>query len=360
MALRLKYSDDGTVQVLRDGEDESIDPRTIDWRAGEQPLTVPQMRARLAAVQQALERPRSEAFETFLRFGRRGLTDEMRAQTTVTAGGGYTIQGSYEKDFIAAMKQFDPILGISTNFETPTGAAGDYPVDDDVLSGRIVAESGQATETDVTVGTLPLVKAPKHGSDIVRVSIELLQDAYTVFDTLVSPVLSRRLARSVAATAVARLLTDADTSVTAASTTVVLPSEILDLMAAVDPAHSQVGVFLMNEATLTSLKKFTAYTAGYYPNMIGTDPQGRATVFGKAVFSSPSMPALGAGNKAVAFGNFKRFYVRTVALSLVLMRYDERYAEFAQAGFQMFWRAQGALAKSTNTPVAVRLLACHS
>jgi HK97 family phage major capsid protein len=165
--------------------------------------------------------------------------------------------------------------------------------------------------------------------------------------------------RSFAATAITRLLADADVAVTAASTTAVVPSEVLDLMAAVDPAHSRVGVFL-NEATLTTLRKFCAYTAGYYPNMIGTDSQGRETVFGKPVFSSPSMPALGAGAKVIAFGNFKRFYIRSVAGSLVLQRYDERYAEYAEVGFSMAWRAQAAMAKSTNNPVPVRLLACHS
>jgi hypothetical protein len=96
------------------------------------------------------------------------------------------------------MKQFDPILHISTNFETQTGAAGNFPIDDDVLSGRILAESGAATQTDVT---------------------------------------------------------------------------------------------------------FTG--------------------------------------------------------SLVLQRYDERYAEYAEVGFSMAWRAQAAMAKSTNNPVPVRLLACQ-
>ncbi len=52
----------------------------------------------------------------------------------------YVIQAAFEKQFIAAMKQFDPILDISTSFETPTEAAGDFPVDDDLLSGRVVNE----------------------------------------------------------------------------------------------------------------------------------------------------------------------------------------------------------------------------
>jgi hypothetical protein len=64
--------------------------------------------------------------------------------------------------------------------------------------------------------------------------------------------------------------------------------------------------------------------------------------------------------QVIAFGNFKRFYIRSVAGSLVLQRYDERYAEYAEVGFSMAWRAQAAMAKSTNNPVPVRLLACRS
>ncbi len=354
MPIKIKYNDHDA--------DVTIDPRDIDFRSADDllPMTKEQRRARIAQFDNEQRRAYQEAFGTFLQYGKRGLTDEQRAQSTTTSGGGYLIQAAFEKQFVAMMKQYDPILDISNNFETPTGAAGDFPIDDDALSGRVVAESGAATETDTTFGSLPLVKCPKHGSDMLRVPLELLQDSFTTFDTLMQPVLARRLARSVAATAVTRLLADGDVATTAASTTAVVPGEILDLIAAVDPAHSRVGVFLMAEATLTSLKKYTAYTAGYFPNMLGVDAQGREAVFGKAVYSSPSMPALGAGNKVIAFGNFSRFYMRTVAGSLVLQRYDERYAEYAQAGFQMFWRAQAAMAKSTNSPVPVRLLANHA
>ena len=116
----------------------------------------------------------------------------------------------------------------------------------------------------------------------------------------------------------------------------------------------------MAEATLTSLKKQTAYTANNFPNMIGTDPQGNATLFGKVVYSSPSMPAIGASNTPIAFGNLNRFYLRTVARSLVLKSYPKRYAEYGQTSFEMFWRAQGTLVLSASAPVPVRLLQCHS
>lgn len=357
MKAKLVRNDDGEmelVQVPEDG-DEPFDPQLVDWRGGEVALTMGQRRTMLAQFEEQRARVYRKALGTYLRQGKRALTDEMRAQSTTTSGGGFLIQAAYEKQFIAMMKQYDPILEISTNFETPTGEAGNFPIDDDSSSGQIVAESGTSTETDTTFGSLPLIKCPKHGSDMLRVPLELLQDAFTTFDTLIAPVLSRRLARSVAATAITRLLADADVAATTASPTAVTAAEVLDLMGGLDPAHSRVGVFLMNESTLTALKKLTTYVG-----MVGMDAAGRTTIFQKTVFSSPSMPDIGADAKPIAFGNFSRFYIRSVAGSLVLLRYDERYAEFAQAGFQMFWRAQGAMAKSTNNPVPIRVLACHS
>lgn len=183
---------------------------------------------------------------------------------------------------------------------------------------------------------------------------------FTTFDDIISPILARRVARAVAADGIASLMADSDVSVTTAGQTVILPTEILDLMGSLDPAHSQVGAFLMNETTLTALKKFTAYMAGYYPNMIGANSAGRTTIFGKTVFSSPSMDSPGAGKKSVACGNLSRFYFRSVAGSLQLQRLDERYAEFGQCGFQTFWRCHGHLAKSASAPLPVRFLANHS
>lgn len=351
--------------AFREGDEVPIEERDFRSNDDKKPLTRRQRRARISSLADMIERPRHdaarEAFETFLRDGLKGLTPEQRAQTTDSSGGGYLIQGAYERQFIETMKQYDPILDLGTMFTTPTGAAGDFPVDDDAVVGEVVAENATITQTDTTFASLPLAKCPKHSSKILRVPLELLQDAFTTFETVIAPILARRLARSVAATAIAKLVADADVGATTAAAGSVTGSEILDLMGVVDAEHAQVGSFLMNESVLTALKKQTSYgTAGNFPNMLGTDPEGRATLFGKPVYSSPSMASIGANAKIAAFGNFRRFYVRTVARSLVLQSFPERYAEYAQTAFTMFWRAQGALAKSTNTPVPVRLLQCHS
>ena len=156
--------------------------------------------------------------------------------------------------------------------ETPTGAAAVFPIDDDVVSGAIVAESAASTAGAVTFDAISFVKCPQTRSNIIRVPLELLQDAFTTFDTLVSPVLARRIARAISAAGVTSLIADSDVAVTAASTTAATAAEILDLMGSLDPAHSKVGGFLMNETTLTAIKKLTTYVG-----MVSTDAAGRAT-----------------------------------------------------------------------------------
>lgn len=95
------------------------------------------------------------------------------------------------------MKQFDPLLDLGTQYQTPTGAARDFPLDDDVVVGGIVAESGTSAAVAITFGSLALDRCPQHRSNLIRASLELLEDAFATFDTLIQPVLARRLARSV-------------------------------------------------------------------------------------------------------------------------------------------------------------------
>lgn len=358
MKLKHVYMKDGTVEEIPIFEDGEV--RSLDFSDEIVPPTLEQRRAQLAQYDSTRAHAYREALGTFLVLGKRGLDDEQRSQTTTTTGGGFLIQEEYYRRFIATMQQQDQLLAVGTMITTPTGGALTVPVDDDVVIGETVNESGASTADAVTFDSISFVKCPKKGSKILRVPLELLQDAFTTFDSIIGPILARRVARAVAADAIATLITDSDVAVVAAGTSVILPSEVLDLMGSLDAAHSQVGAFLMNETTLTALKKFTANTSAYFPTMIGTDSAGRTTVFGKPVYSSPSMDSPGADKQPIAFGNLSRFYFRSVAGSLQLQRLDERYAEFGQAGFQIYWRCHGHLAKSASAPLPIRFLANHS
>jgi hypothetical protein len=64
------------------------------------------------------------------------------------------------------------------------------------------------------------------------------------------------------------------------------------------------------------------------------------------------MPAATTGLKPILFGDLSAFIRREVEGSYVVKTFHERYAEFAQVGYEAFWRIDGALAKgATIVPV---------
>ncbi len=64
--------------------------------------------------------------------------------------------------------------------------------------------------------------------------------------------------------------------------------------------------------------------------------------------------------KAISFGDHSRLIRREVARSLVLRAYPERFAEYGQTAFELFWRVQFAQAKGSVGPMPCRLLVMHA
>ncbi|KKK85261.1 hypothetical protein LCGC14_2775050, partial [marine sediment metagenome] len=57
-------------------------------------------------------------------------------------------------------------------------------------------------------------------------------------------------------------------------------------------------------------------------------------------------------NETVIFGDFSHYVIRR-CLNPILMRLEERYAEFFQTGFVMFERWDSDLINGATTPLAV-------
>jgi HK97 family phage major capsid protein len=357
MPIRLKYDSDGHAEVVQDDEDVPIEER--DFRDGTEEPSMDERRRRIGAFQATERAAQKRAFEEFLRVQEAG---EARAQAEGTASaGGYVVPDFFTGLFLENLAAADPLFSAARVIETPTGDDTRIPLDDDTSVATQVAENqASVTTSPVVFDAISFTKTPMWRTGMIRVPRELVQDSGFDLSGLLAGVFGRRFARGCGAAFVTQLLSDASVGTTTASPTAILPTEILDLMSSLDSSHSMIGAFLMNESVLTALKKQTAGTSANYPGMLGTDPEGRVTVFGKTVFSSPSMPNATAALKPVAFGRLDRFVVRRVRASLAIMSFPERYAEFLQVGFEGHLRIQAALAKTTNAPAAIKLLAMHA
>jgi HK97 family phage major capsid protein len=239
-------------------------------------------------------------------------------------------------------------LPFATILPSETGADLPIPTDNETaVEGEIITENSQHNEGDIAFGQVVL-QSFLYSSKIVRVSVQLMDDAGFDFGAYVLRKLGERIGRVTAkhwitGTGVAQprgIVTAAPVGVTAASATAVTYDELVDLLHSVDPVYRQKGTWLMSDTTYAALRKLKdGQQRALYGDMANAEPN---MLLGHKVSIDPNMPSMTSGNKAILFGDLSSYYVRVVKGPRVL-RLEERYADFAQLGFLAFLRADGDL-----------------
>lgn len=320
-----------------------------------------------AGVSSSHEEPGARAFHNFLKFGINGLSADERDQVNRRAsliddtamfqaaqsvstgsGGGYAVPDAAMAPLVEALKLSGGILGNSTIIQSETGADLPIPTDNETAAmGEIVPENSQHNEGDLALGQVVL-QSFLYSSKIVRVSIQLMDDAGFNFGEFVLRKLGERLGRVTAShwatgdgsSKPRGLVTAAGVGVTAASATAVTYDELVNLLHSVDPLYRAGGSWVMNDTTFSAIRKLKdSQNRPLYGDLGVNAP---TSLLGKPVVIDPGVPAMATGNKAIIFGNLKSYYIRLVKAPRVL-RLEERYADYGQLGFLSFLRADGDL-----------------
>lgn len=303
------------------------------------------------------------AFNNFLKHGVAGLGPEDRAimarrydagsiqaaQGTGSGGaGGFAVPDAALAPLVEALKQIGGVLPHCTIVPSQTGADLPIPTDNETaVEGEIVNENTEHSSGDVTLSQVVL-SSFLYSSKIVRISVQLMDDAGFEFGVYVMKKLGERIGRITAkhwvtgdgALKPRGVVTAATVGKTAASGTAVTYDELVDLLHSVDPIYRVNGKWLMNDVTYGALRKLKdGQQRALYGDMAGAAPN---MLLGHQISIDPNMPAMTTGNKAILFGDLKTYYVRLVKEPRVL-RLEERYAEFLQLGFLAFLRADGDL-----------------
>lgn len=326
-----------------------------------------------------------QAFRSWLRWGREGLSDveqrhtrilsgremreaiealppEVRAQTVTTTGGGYLIPVGFQAELDQAMLAFGGMRQAARVIQTASGNTLDWPtVNDTANKGRLLAINTQATTTDVAYGQVQF-GAYKFSSDAVLVPVELAQDSAFDMDSHLRDLLSERLGRitnqyMTTGTGTAQpngIVTAAvDSAINISIGGGLTYANMVDIEHSVDPAYRALpGTGWMFHDDFLALVKKLLDSNGRPIFRPATEAPGNVdTVLGYPVFINQDVPDPGtATNKAVLFGNFKKYIFRVVR-PMVLLRLVERYADYHQIGFLAFERADGDLIDAGTNPV---------
>jgi HK97 family phage major capsid protein len=290
------------------------------------------------------------------------VSESIRAAQSGGTGstGGFITPGAFSSRVQQIISQYDPLYDLAQELVTTNGNACIYPtVDDSAVNAAIKAQNADSDLADVTFGQAALAAASTYRTGMVVAATELVTDSAFNLDNLLATTFGFRLARTIGADFTATMLADAPTAVTTSSTTTISDAEVWSLIAALNDAYGPTASFMMRKSTYATLAQIKA-TSGNYVLPTGRDSVGRLTLCGFPCHFSASMGTLSAGSKPIAFGDFNAGFVkRVVANSLLVARFDERYAVYGEVGFQGSLRVSGALVKG-GTVSAIALLAMHS
>lgn len=317
-----------------------------------------------------------EVFAKVLRFGASSLTpeertvmmsnradlpNEVRAQATGDAGaGGYIVPEGFSGEIDRAMAAWGPMwdAAVVRELNTSTGAKLPWPtVDDTAEEGEAKAENAAVTDDgsgDVTFGEKSL-DAYVYSTKMVRIPMELLQDAAFDMEALLNDLFGERLGRTAnrlltVGTGVGQpngIVTASGQGKVAASGDAIAPDELIDLVHSVDPVYraSPKCRWQFNDTTLGTIRKLKDGQGNYLWQMgdVRTGEPDRLLAHPYSV--NQAMENIGAGAKPIIFGDHSRYVVRKVR-GFTILTLRERYAENFQIGMVGFKRFDGELLNS--------------
>lgn len=263
--------------------------------------------------------------------------------------GGYLVPDEYERTLVEALEEENVFRQMAKVIQTSSGDRK-IPVVASKGTASWIDEEGAFPESDDSFGQVS-IGAYKLGT-MIKVSEELLNDS--VFD--LQSYISREFARRIGAKeeeaffmgdgkgkplGVLAAKGGAETGVTAASATAVTADELIDLYYSLKSPYRKKSVWVLNDSTIKSIRKLKDTNGQYLwqPSLTAGTPD---TILGRPVKTSAYMPAIAAGAKSIAFGDFSYYWIAD-RQGRSFKRLNELFAATGQVGFLASQRVDGRL-----------------
>ena len=270
-------------------------------------------------------------------------------QVGTDSEGGYLVPDEYERTLVEALEEENIFRQMAKVIRTSSGDRK-IPVVASKGTASWIDEAGAYPESDDSFGQVS-IGAYKLGT-MIKVSEELLNDS--VFD--LQSYISREFARRIGAKEEEAFFTGdgkgkplgvlaatggAETGVTAASATAVTADELIDLYYSLKSPYRKKSVWVLNDSTIKSIRKLKDTNGQYLwqPSLTAGTPD---TILGRPVKTSAYMPAIAAGARSIAFGDFSYYWIAD-RQGRSFKRLNELFAATGQVGFLASQRVDGRL-----------------
>lgn len=291
------------------------------------------------------DKKQEEYFKAFDKFLRNGMTPEVKAAMSESAGNGAELlPKEMHNQIVAIMKDLGVMRQLSTVITTSNDR--DIPVEGNPITATWGTEAGAYTESSPKVSQKTL-KAFKLTA-LTKVSEELLQDSE--FDVVAY--IARSIAEQFSLAEEDAFINGDGTgkptgflsgvgAITGAVAAKIGYADVVSLFTAVSGPYRAQGKWLASDTAFAELLKMADTTGRpiWQPSLLAGAPD---MLLGKELYATPKMAELATGNSPLAFGDFKQYYIADRS-QMTLQRLLELYAGNGQVGFRAYKRTDGNL-----------------
>ena len=274
----------------------------------------------------------------------------------VDADGGYLVPEEFEKQIVDGLKEANVVRTLAKTITTQ--AERKIPVAVGHSVAQWTEENAAYTESNPTFGQKQ-IDAYKL-TDLVRISTELLQDSGFELE----PYIREEFVRAFGVAEEEAFCVGNGTKqptgiftanggevgVTAAGATAITVDELISLIYSLKSPYRRNAKFFMHDSTVALIRKLKDNNGAYLwqPSVHAGEPD---RLLGYPLYTSPYVPQVKAGALAVAFGDFKNYWIADRA-GRTVQRLNELYAGNGQVGFLASKRLDG----KTVLPEAIKIL----
>ena len=263
--------------------------------------------------------------------------------------GGYLVPDEFEHTLVQALEEENIFRGLANVIQTSSGDRK-IPVVATKGTASWVDEEGTIPESDdsfsqVSIGAYKL-------ATMIKVSEELLNDSVFDLESYIATEFGRRIGNkeeeafiigdgSSKPTGILSATGGGELGKTTSGVTSISFDDIMDLFYSLKSPYRKNAIFIMNDSTVKAIRKLKDGNGNYIwqPSMTAGTPD---TILNCPVLTSTYMTEVAAGNKTIAFGDFKYYWIAD-RQGRSFKRLNELYAVTGQVGFVATQRVDGKL-----------------